>query len=118
MQIYTYAISPFDDWHRQAWAGALVLVGFVLACSLRTLDEAEIVDFTRAMIARGRSLDFGKGPIADKHCIGGIPGNRTSMLVVPIVTAHGMWCPKTSSRAIPSPSPCPSSRSGRNTGRR
>jgi thymidine phosphorylase len=42
-------------------------------------------------------------PVVDKHCIGGIPGNRTSMLVVPIVTAHGMLCPKTSSRAITSP---------------
>ena len=41
--------------------------------------------------------------MVDKHCIGGIPGNRTSMLVVPIVTAHGMLCPKTSSRAITSP---------------
>ena len=34
VQIYTYAISPYDDWHRQAWAGALVLVAFVLTCSL------------------------------------------------------------------------------------
>jgi thymidine phosphorylase len=41
--------------------------------------------------------------VVDKHCIGGIPGNRTSMLVVPIVAAHGMLIPKTSSRAITSP---------------
>ena len=41
--------------------------------------------------------------MVDKHCIGGIPGNRTSMLVVPIVAAYGMLCPKTSSRAITSP---------------
>jgi phosphate transport system permease protein len=34
VQIYTYAISPYEDWHRQAWAGALVLVGLVLALSL------------------------------------------------------------------------------------
>jgi phosphate transport system permease protein len=34
VQVYTYAISPYDDWHRQAWAGALVLVSIVLACSL------------------------------------------------------------------------------------
>jgi phosphate transport system permease protein len=34
VQIFTYAISPYEDWHRQAWAGALVLVGFVLICSL------------------------------------------------------------------------------------
>ena len=34
LQIYTYAISPFDDWHRQAWAGALVLLGMLLASSV------------------------------------------------------------------------------------
>jgi phosphate transport system permease protein len=34
VQIYTYAISPYPDLHRQAWAGALVLVGLVLTCSL------------------------------------------------------------------------------------
>lgn len=34
VQVYTYAISPYDDWHRQAWAGALVLVSMILLCSL------------------------------------------------------------------------------------
>jgi len=34
LQIFAYAIAPFDDWHRQAWAGALVLIGLVLAVSL------------------------------------------------------------------------------------
>jgi phosphate transport system permease protein len=34
VQVFTYAISPYEDWHRQAWAGALVLVTFVVACSL------------------------------------------------------------------------------------
>jgi len=34
VQVYTYASSPYQDWHRQAWAGALVLVGIVLTCSL------------------------------------------------------------------------------------
>jgi phosphate transport system permease protein len=34
VQIYYYANSPYEDWHRQAWAGALVLVAFVLICSL------------------------------------------------------------------------------------
>jgi len=34
VQVFTYAISPYDDWHRQAWAGALVLVVIVLVCSL------------------------------------------------------------------------------------
>ena len=80
------------------------LTMFVLACALRTLDDEELVDFTRAMIGRGRSLDFGPGPIADKHCVGGIPGNRTTMIVVPIVAALGVTIPKTSSRAITSSS--------------
>jgi phosphate transport system permease protein len=34
LQIYTYAISPYDDWHAQAWAGSLVLIGLVLVISL------------------------------------------------------------------------------------
>jgi thymidine phosphorylase len=76
---------------------------FVLACALRTLDADEIVAYTRAMIGSGTALDFGPGPIADKHCIGGVPGNRTTMVVVPILAAHGLVVPKTSSRAITSP---------------
>lgn len=34
VQVFTFAISPYEDWHRQAWAGALVLVALVLICSL------------------------------------------------------------------------------------
>jgi phosphate transport system permease protein len=34
VQVFTYAISPYEDWHRQAWAGALVLVTIVLICSM------------------------------------------------------------------------------------
>jgi len=34
VQVYSYAISPYEDWHRQAWAGALVLVSIVFCCSL------------------------------------------------------------------------------------
>ena len=34
LQICAYAIAPYDDWHRQAWAGALVLVSIVLVCSI------------------------------------------------------------------------------------
>ena len=76
---------------------------FVLACALRELDLTELVDFTRAMIGAGSRLDFGPGPVADKHCIGGVPGHRTTMVVVPILAALGVIVPKTSSRAITSP---------------
>jgi phosphate transport system permease protein len=34
VQVFTYAISPYEEWHRQAWAGALVLVTIVFICSI------------------------------------------------------------------------------------
>jgi thymidine phosphorylase len=79
------------------------LAMFVLACALKKLDLEELVDYTRAMIGTGAALDLGQGPVADKHCIGGVPGNRTTMVVVPILAALGLKVPKTSSRAITSP---------------
>ena len=79
------------------------LTAFVVACNQGELDREEVFFLTDAMIRVGRRLDWREHPVVDKHCIGGIPGNRTSMLVVPIVAAHGMLCPKTSSRAITSP---------------
>ncbi len=79
------------------------LTAFVVGCNQGDLDREEMYFLTEAMTAVGRRLDWHAYPVVDKHCIGGIPGNRTSMLVVPIVTAHGMLCPKTSSRAITSP---------------
>jgi len=44
LQIFTYAISPYDDWHRQAWAGALVLILMVLAIniSVRLLTRGRV----------------------------------------------------------------------------
>jgi len=83
------------------------LAAFVVATNQFELDREEVLHLTQAMIEVGQRIDWqhdlGAGPVVDKHCIGGIPGNRTSMLVVPIVAAHGMLCPKTSSRAITSP---------------
>jgi len=75
----------------------------VLACALRTLDHDELIAYTRAMIGTGTSLDLAAAPIVDKHCVGGVPGNRTTMIVVPILAACGLTAPKTSSRAITSP---------------
>jgi AMP phosphorylase len=66
-----------------------------------SMDEAEAL--TKAMVETGQTLDFGKGPILDKHSIGGVPGDKTTILVVPIVSAAGFTIPKTSSRAITSP---------------
>ena len=79
------------------------ITAFLIACGQHELDRDEVLYLTRAMIESGDQLDWQESLVADKHCIGGIPGNRTSMLVVPIVAAHGMLIPKTSSRAITSP---------------
>jgi thymidine phosphorylase len=76
---------------------------FVLACALRGLDRDELADYTRAMIGTGVQLKFDTGSVADKHSIGGVPGNRTTMIVVPILASLGVIIPKTSSRAITSP---------------
>ena len=76
---------------------------FLVASGQANLDRDEVLFLTRAMAESGERLDWKETVVVDKHCIGGIPGNRTSMLVVPIVAAHGMLIPKTSSRAITSP---------------
>ncbi|MGY6555140.1 MAG: thymidine phosphorylase family protein [Wenzhouxiangella sp.] len=69
----------------------------------RPMDDQELIDLTDAMIEVGERLRWQRRPIADKHCVGGLPGNRTTPLVVAIVAACGLWMPKTSSRAITSP---------------
>ena len=79
------------------------MAAFLVASGQTSLDRDEILFLTRAMLKSGSQLDWKESLVADKHCIGGIPGNRTSMLVVPIVAAHGILIPKTSSRAITSP---------------
>ncbi len=82
----------------------LELAAFLVAGGQTGMDRDEVLYFTRAMLASGERLTWDEPQVVDKHCIGGVPGNRTSMLVVPIVAAHGMLIPKTSSRAITSPS--------------
>ncbi len=79
------------------------MAAFLVATGQNNLDRDELLYLTRAMLASGDRMNWHEALVADKHCIGGIPGNRTSMLVVPIVAAHGMLIPKTSSRAITSP---------------
>jgi len=76
---------------------------FLVACSETGMEREELIYMTEAMVDTGERLDWGEPIVVDKHCIGGIPGNRTTMLLVPIVAAHGMLIPKTSSRAITSP---------------
>ncbi len=79
------------------------MASFITACAGNRLDLGEIIALTRTMVESGGSLHWEMRPIVDKHCVGGLPGNRTTLLVVPIVAACGLMIPKTSSRAITSP---------------
>jgi thymidine phosphorylase len=74
-----------------------------LISSASFMTSRELLALVHAMAVAGTQLKWPNPIVVDKHCIGGIPGNRTSMIVVPIVAAHGLTIPKTSSRAITSP---------------
>ncbi|WP_342114552.1 thymidine phosphorylase family protein [Pseudoduganella sp. OTU4001] len=103
--------TPLDD----AMAGAIVrdvvagnysdieMATFLAACAGDRMNLQEMIALTRAMVDAGSRLSWKDAPIVDKHCVGGLPGNRTTLLVVPIVAACGLTIPKTSSRAITSP---------------
>ncbi len=79
------------------------LSSFISACVGDRLDREEIIGLTRAMIEVGEKIRWDHPLVVDKHCVGGLPGNRTTPIVVAIVTAAGLIMPKTSSRAITSP---------------
>ncbi len=79
------------------------LSSFITACSARLLDLDEMTWLTRAMVDVGDVLHWPMHPIMDKHCVGGLPGNRTTPIVVAIAATCGLTIPKTSSRAITSP---------------
>ena len=79
------------------------LAAFLTALHIHGLSMEEAESLSRAMVKTGRTLSLGKKPILDKHSIGGIPGDKTSILVVPIIAAAGFTIPKSSSRAVTSP---------------
>jgi AMP phosphorylase len=77
---------------------------FTAAERLSGMSMKETVALTEAMVKTGAKLKFKGKYIADKHCIGGIAGNRTTPIIVSICAAAGITIPKTSSRAITSAS--------------
>ncbi|MGD8575391.1 MAG: thymidine phosphorylase family protein, partial [Gammaproteobacteria bacterium] len=80
------------------------LSALLSACADRNLNDREIFHLTSAMVDSGERLRWPNHPVVvDKHCVGGLPGNRTTPIVVAIATACGLIMPKTSSRAITSP---------------
>lgn len=74
---------------------------FLVAC-MQQLQEDEIIAIAQARTLLYPRIPWPKPMVVDKHSMGGIPGSRVTMVVVPIVAAHGLLIPKTSSRAITS----------------
>ena len=79
------------------------LASFLTACAARPLDQNEVIALTHAMVEAGDRLTWPAGIVVDKHCVGGLPGNRTTPIIVAIAASLGLTMPKTSSRAITSP---------------
>lgn len=107
-KIYGNALDPSD--YRKIIADIVGgryadvhLAGFISACAGGRMTDEEIVALTQAMTEVGEMLEWDQSPVLDKHCVGGLPGNRTTPIIVPIVAAFGLTMPKTSSRAITSP---------------
>ncbi|RMG36772.1 MAG: AMP phosphorylase [Methanobacteriota archaeon] len=81
----------------------LEMAAFTLAIQYENLSDEETVNLTKGFAYHGTQLSFNE-PVYDKHSVGGIAGNKVSLVIVPIVAAAGLLIPKTSSRAITSPS--------------
>jgi thymidine phosphorylase len=79
------------------------IAAFLVACADGRLNGGEITGLTRAMVHSGNRMSWSHPVVVDKHCIGGLPGNRTTPIVVAIAASLGLIMPKTSSRAITSP---------------
>jgi len=79
--------------------GQVVTTYFAASGYAQGFTDQELYFLTKAMVETGEKLHF-KGIVADKHSIGGVPGNRTTLIVVPIVASAGFLIPKSSSRAI------------------
>ena len=75
---------------------------FVSAMYENKMDFKETIDLIEAFVESGERLSFKGRFIVDKHCIGGIPANRTTPIVVAICAAAGLTFPKSSSKAITS----------------
>lgn len=82
--------------------GDILTTYFAASAYSRGFTNQELYYLTKAMVETGKQIHF-DGIVADKHSIGGVPGTRTTLIVVPIVAAAGFTIPKSSSRAITTP---------------
>lgn len=64
--------------------------------------DEDLYRMAKAMAETGEMLKF-PGVVADKHCMGGVPGNETTMIMIPLLTSLGIKMPKTFSKAITTP---------------
>ena len=78
------------------------LAFYVTALHINGMNIRETADLTLAMVETGETIQFDRSPVFDFHSVGGVPGNKVTLIVVPIVAAAGLLIPKTSSRAISS----------------
>lgn len=79
------------------------LTYFVAACYTCSMSMKETIMLTKAIVKHGSVFKINRYPRIDKHCVGGLAGNRTTMVLVPIIAAAGYTMAKTSSRSITSP---------------
>lgn len=82
---------------------AIEMSAFVTACAANPLSIPEIQSLTSAMVRAGETMRWESPIVVDKHSVGGLPGNRTTPIIVAILCALGLTMPKTSSRSITSP---------------
>lgn len=82
---------------------AIEISSFITACAANPMSHDEICGLTGAMVDAGERLSWNRPIVVDKHSVGGLPGNRTTPIIVAIIAALGLTMPKTSSRAITSP---------------
>ncbi len=83
--------------------GDILTTYFAASGYAKGFSDEELYFLTRAMVETGEKISWHEKIVADKHSIGGVPGTRTTMIVVPIVASAGFLIPKSSSRAITTP---------------
>jgi pyrimidine-nucleoside phosphorylase len=87
-----YTAGDFPDYQMASWLMAVLLKG---------MSRAEIAALTAAMLKSGEVLDWSKlsGKKVDKHSTGGV-GDKTSLIIAPIVAAAGVYVPMISGRGL------------------
>lgn len=98
---YNEAFAIMDEFSHRRLSD--IFVAYFAASSFNNgFSETELGYLIKAMVETGNKLDF-RGIVADKHSIGGMPGTRTTPIIVSIIAAAGYRIPKVSSRAITTP---------------